>query len=166
MAVRRTAVLTASTVAGIVLLLGLKPHQSTLPAIAGSGGSTAVAPPVSGSGSSRPSPSSNSRGSKGGKRSSGGGGATGTYAGAVMQTPYGPMQVEATFSHGRMTGVRALQTPNDSGRSQSIAASSVPTLTREALAAQSAQIQAVSGASYTSEGYMQSLQSALDKAGA
>jgi uncharacterized protein with FMN-binding domain len=59
-----------------------------------------------------------------------------------------------------------VQTPSVASRSQEIADYAVPTLTREALGAQSAHIQAVSGASYTSEGYMLSLQSALDKAGA
>ncbi|MGW1797445.1 FMN-binding protein [Streptomyces sp. NPDC001984] len=164
MAARRTAILTTSTVAGLVLLLGLKPHQTALPVIAGSGGSAAVAPPTSGSGAGQSSPSSSAGESKSGSGS--GGGAASTYTGAVEQTPYGPMQVAATFSHGKLTNVRALQTPNDSPHSQSLAAYAVPTLTQEALAAQSAQIQAVSGASYTSEGYMQSLQSALDKAGA
>ncbi|MEV6058103.1 FMN-binding protein [Streptomyces sp. NPDC052107] len=162
MAMRRGAILATSTVAGLVLLLGLKPHQSALPAIAGSGGSAAVSPPTSGSSSSQSSPSSSSRGSKSGS----GAGATGTYTGAVEQIPFGPVQVAVTLSHGKLTNVRALQTPNDSGHSQRLADYAVPILTQEALAAQSAQIQAVSGASYTSEGYMQSLQSALDKAGA
>ncbi|MFF3877206.1 FMN-binding protein [Streptomyces sp. NPDC001978] len=166
MAARRTAILTTSTVAGLVLLLGLKPHQTALPVIAGSGGSAAVAPPTSGSGASQSSPSSSAGESKSGSGSGSGGGAASTYTGAVEQTPYGPMQVAATFSHGKLTNIRALQTPNDSPHSQSLAAYAVPTLTQEALAAQSAQIQAVSGASYTSEGYRQSLQSALDKAGA
>lgn len=166
MAMRRAAILTTSTVAGLVLLLGLKPHQSALPAIAGSGESAAVSPPTSGSGSGQSSPSRSSHGSKSGSTSGSGAGATGTYTGAVEQIPYGPVQVAVTLSHGKLTNVRALQTPTDSGHSQRLADYAVPILTQEALAAQSAQIQAVSGASYTSEGYMQSLQSALDKAGA
>ncbi|MBC9730590.1 FMN-binding protein [Streptomyces sp. TRM68367] len=162
MAVRRAALLTTSTVTGLVLLLSLKPHHTALPLLAGSGGG-AVSSPTPGSSSGQPSHSSRPSGSK----SAGtGGGATGTYTGAVEQTPYGPVQVAITLSHGKLTDVKALQTPSAASRSQAIAGYAVPTLTREALGAQSAQIQAVSGASYTSEGYMQSLQSALDKAGA
>ncbi|MFI7020792.1 FMN-binding protein [Streptomyces sp. NPDC050164] len=162
MAVRRAALLTTSTVAGLVLLLSLKPHHTTLPVLASSGGTTAVSSPTPDSTSGQPSQSSSS----GSKSASTGGGATGTYTGAVEQTPYGPVQVAVTLSHGKLTNVKAVQTPSDASRSQAIADYAVPTLTREALGAQSAHIQAVSGASYTSEGYMQSLQSALDKAGA
>ncbi|MEU0967639.1 FMN-binding protein [Streptomyces sp. NPDC005917] len=174
MAMRRAAVLATSTVAGLVLLLSLKPHQSVAPALAAPSGGAAVSSPEPGSNSSAGSGESSSTGSSESGRSGrsstsksggSGGGATGTYTGAVAQTPYGPYQFAATFSHGKLTDVKAVQIPSD-GRSQSISAYAVPTLTQEALAAQSAQIQAVSGATYTSEGYAQSLQSALDKAGA
>ncbi|MFF7652522.1 FMN-binding protein [Streptomyces sp. NPDC007983] len=73
--------------------------------------------------------------------------------------------MSVTLSRGRITEVKALRTPSDRPRSQEIAATAVPQLTREALSAQSAHIDAVSGATYTSEGYTRSLQSALDKAG-
>jgi uncharacterized protein with FMN-binding domain len=162
MAVRRAALLTTSTVTGLVLLLSLKPHHTTLPVLAGSGGG-AVSSPTPGSSSGQPS---HSRRPSGSKSAGTGGQATGTYTGAVEQTPYGPVQVAVTLSHGKLTSVKALQTPSTASRSQALADYAVPTLTREALGAQSARIQAVSGASYTSEGYMQSLQSALDKAGA
>ncbi|MGW3570686.1 FMN-binding protein [Streptomyces sp. NPDC000941] len=75
------------------------------------------------------------------------------------------MQLAVTFSKGKITAVKALQTPSGDGRSQQIASYAVPQLTSETLSAQNAQIDAVSGATYTSEGYVQSLQSALDKAG-
>ena len=163
MAVRRAALLTTSTVAGLVLLLGLKPHHTALPALAGSGGGAAVFSPAPGP---SPGPSRRPGPSSGSNSGSTAGAATGTYTGAVEQTPYGPVQVAVTLSHGELTSIRALQTPSAASRSRAIADHSVPTLTREALGAQSAHIQAVSGASYTSEGYMQSLQSALDKAGA
>jgi uncharacterized protein with FMN-binding domain len=167
MAMRRAAVLTTSTVAGLVLLLSLKPHQTVLPVLATTKGSAAGSAPQPGTSSTSSGHSSTkSRSSRSSGANSSGGGATGTYTGQTVQTPYGPVQVAVTLSHGKLTSVRVLQTPNDAGRSQAIAAYAVPTLTQEALGAQSAQIQAVSGASYTSEGYMQSLQSALDKAGA
>ncbi|MEU2786084.1 MULTISPECIES: FMN-binding protein [Streptomyces] len=155
MAVRRAVLMAASSVAGLVLLLSLKPHHTTLPTLAGTGPGVATSSPAPGSGrAGHPTPSSGA-----------GAGATGTFTGAVEQTPYGPVQVAVTLSHGRVAEVRALQTPGGDARSRAIADYAVPTLTREALGAQSADIQAVSGASYTSEGYMRSLQSALDQAG-
>lgn len=86
--------------------------------------------------------------------------------GAVVSTQYGPMQVQVTLAGTRITHVTVLQETNVGSLSSQIDATAVPQLTAEALAAQSAKIDAVSGASYTSAGYIQSLQSALDKAGA
>lgn len=86
--------------------------------------------------------------------------------GDVIDTWYGPVQVAVTLAKGRLTAVHVLRVPSESGRDQEIAARAVPRLTEGALGAQNAQIDAVSGAGYTSEGYIQSLQSALDKAGA
>jgi uncharacterized protein with FMN-binding domain len=163
MSMRRAAILTTSTVAGLVLLLSLKPQQSVVPTLAASGGGASDSSSAPGTNASPPGKSGRSSRSKSGSTQ---GGPTGTYTGAVEQTQFGPVQVAVTLSHGKLTNVRALQTPSDASRSQRIAAYAVPTLTQEALAAQSAQIQAVSGASYTSQGYTQSLQSALDKAGA
>lgn len=75
------------------------------------------------------------------------------------------MQVSATLARGRITAIRVLRAPDSNGRDQQIAAYALPRLTREALGAQSAHIDAVSGASYTSQGYVRSLQSALDRSG-
>jgi uncharacterized protein with FMN-binding domain len=82
-----------------------------------------------------------------------------------VQTRYGPVQLRVTLQGGRITAVTAVQTPEDNPRDQEITGFAVPQLTQEALAAQSAQIDTVSGATYTSEGYIRSLQSALDRAG-
>lgn len=138
---RRTVVTVLATLAGLVLLLSLKPHHAAPPA--------AVAPQHTGP---TPAPTSS-----GGTRS-------GTVTGQVVHTKYGPVQVAAVLTDGRLTGVKVLQTPSDNGRDRQIAARAVPQLTKEAVAAHSAHIDAVSGASYTSEGYTQSLQSALDAA--
>jgi uncharacterized protein with FMN-binding domain len=147
---RRVVLGAAATVSGIVLLLALKPHSAPAPALA-----HATAP-------TSPQTSSTGPRAKGGtptaKR-------TGTVTGSTVQTDYGPVQVQVTLAGGRITGVTALQTPSDNPRDQEIASYAVPQLTREAIAAQSAHIDAVSGASYTSQGYIQSLQSALDRAG-
>ncbi|MFJ4296892.1 FMN-binding protein [Curtobacterium sp. NPDC089689] len=89
----------------------------------------------------------------------------GTFAGQTAQTQYGPVQVQITVSGGKLTDVAVLQLTNDGGRSVQISQQAAPVLRQEALQAQSAKIQAVSGATYTSEGYVTSLQSALDEAG-
>ncbi|MFG3305692.1 FMN-binding protein [Streptomyces wuyuanensis] len=89
-----------------------------------------------------------------------------TVLGEEADTQFGPVQVELTLSDGRITGARAVKVPSTDANSRKIAADAVPKLNQAALAAQSAGIDAVSGATYTSQGYIRSLQSALDKAGA
>ena len=91
-------------------------------------------------------------------------GFTGTVVGATSSTKYGPVQVEAVYSGGRITNVIAMQLPSGDSKSISIAQHAAPILRSEALTAQSAQINTVSGATYTSDGYKASLQSAIDKA--
>ncbi|MGC0417338.1 FMN-binding protein [Embleya sp. AB8] len=147
---RRVVLTTVSTIAGIVLLLSLKPHHDPRPSASspGTGPTTGSA----GASSASPTPQGIS-----GIRS-------GTFTGDTIDTRYGPVQVAVTLADGRLTAVQVLQTPADNGRDRQLAARSVPTLTREALAAQSAKIHTVSGATYTSEGYIRSLQSALDQA--
>ena len=83
----------------------------------------------------------------------------------MVDTRYGPVQVEITVANGQLTDVTALQLPSDDRRSASISSRAEPMLRSEALAAQSASIDGVSGATYTSDGYAQSLQAALDAAG-
>jgi uncharacterized protein with FMN-binding domain len=85
-----------------------------------------------------------------------------TVTGQVADTPYGPVQLELTATGGHITDVRPLQLPQGSGRDIQIDNYAVPQLIQETLAAQSAQIDMVSGATYTSQGYLESLQSAID----
>jgi len=92
-------------------------------------------------------------------------GASGTFTGDVAQTRFGPVQVKITVSNGRITNVTAPQYPTESFRDQQINAQAIPWLEQETIQAQSANIQGVGGASYTSEGFYQSLVSALSKAG-
>ncbi|MGW1634357.1 FMN-binding protein, partial [Streptomyces anthocyanicus] len=104
-------------------------------------------------------------GSGGGGRGEGDAGqGTQVLTGDAAQTQYGPVQVRVTVSGGRITDVEALQAPKG-GRSDQVTADAVPRLNRAAVAAGTADIDAVSGATYTSAGYTQSLQSALDRAG-
>lgn len=88
-----------------------------------------------------------------------------TLVGATSQTDYGPVQVSVTFRGRQITDVKVLQTPTQDGRSQSIADRAVPTLHDEVISSQSAHIDTVSGATYTSDGYAQSVQSAIDHLG-
>jgi uncharacterized protein with FMN-binding domain len=92
-------------------------------------------------------------------------GTSGTFAGATSQTRYGPVQVQITVLNGKITAAKALQYPNGDYRSADISSQAIPFLVSETLAAQSAKISGVGGASYTSYGWYQSLQSALAKAG-
>lgn len=92
--------------------------------------------------------------------------ADGTYVGASVSTRYGAVQVQITVSGGQITDAQALDYPNADSRDRQINARAVPVLVSETLGAQSAGIDFVSGATFTSDGYQRSLQSALDKASA
>ncbi|MCU1483909.1 MAG: FMN-binding protein [Actinomycetia bacterium] len=87
----------------------------------------------------------------------------GTWTGGVATMRYGPMQVQVTISGAKVTAVTVLQEPGD-GKSQRINAQAVPILESQAVAAQSANLDGVSGATYTTVSYEASLQSALDAA--
>jgi len=87
-----------------------------------------------------------------------------SVTGSSIGTRYGNVQVQVTFTGTQITDVVPLRLPDSNGVDQEIDQQAVPILIQETLAAQSANIQAVSGATYTSDGYMRSLQSALDKA--
>jgi uncharacterized protein with FMN-binding domain len=89
--------------------------------------------------------------------------ADGTYTGASEWTKWGNYQVQVTIQNGKIVSVKETQAPTD-GRSVSINDRAQPVLESEAIAAQSAKINAVSGATYTSRTYKASLQSALDAA--
>ncbi|MFK4226206.1 FMN-binding protein [Streptomyces sp. NPDC019890] len=139
----------AATASSVVLLLALKQPGNT------------VAEASSQTGSQVPPAGSASAGIGAGA----GAGAGQTVLGDVAGTQYGDVQVQLTLSGGRITGAQAVKAPSADARSRQIAASAIPKLNQAAVTAQSAQIDAVSGASYTSAGYIKSLQSALDKAG-
>ncbi|MGW0695632.1 FMN-binding protein [Streptomyces sp. NPDC002738] len=159
LAVRRIVITSAATVSGVVLLLSLKPHSgataSGAPFSAGTspGGSTTEA----GGGSSAATPGAGS--------DSGSSAATRSVTGAAEQTRFGPVQVRITVEGSKITDVTVLQYPSDNPKDQEINSYALPTLNQEAISAQSAEIDAVSGATFTSDGYIDSLQSAIDKAG-
>jgi uncharacterized protein with FMN-binding domain len=131
---RRAVIALVLTAAGLVPLLRYHPSVTTASAAAVHTG--AAAPPTASSG-------------------------TRTVTGSEVQTEFGPYQVQVTFNGSTITDVQVVETPEDR-RSQRIAASAAPTLRQEALRAQSAKIDTVSGATITSQAYAQSLQAAID----
>ena len=92
-------------------------------------------------------------------------GVSGTYTGAAAQTRFGAVQVQITVADGTITDVAALHLTDHDQKSVQISNRAAPVLRQEVLSAQSANVQSVSGATYTSDGYLTSLQSALDQAG-
>ncbi|MFB7656559.1 MULTISPECIES: FMN-binding protein [unclassified Streptomyces] len=142
--VRRAVLAGAATVSGIVLLLSLKPASDPGSASAAGG----AAPPAA------------AQSPQGGR-----GAGSGTVTGDAADTQYGPVQVRLAVSGGKITGAEAVQAPKG-GQSDQITANAVPKLNQAAVSAGTADIDAVSGATYTSAGYVKSLQSALDKVAA
>lgn len=87
-----------------------------------------------------------------------------TVNGTTAHTRYGPVQVQVQVTDGKIVDVKALQHPSGDRRNDQISSYPLPQLRTETLSAQSAQIDTVSGATYTSDGYIESLQAALDAA--
>jgi uncharacterized protein with FMN-binding domain len=91
--------------------------------------------------------------------------ADGTYTGTSVSTRFGNVQVAVVISGGAITDVQALQLTDADGKSVQISNRAAPILREEVLASQSANVSNVGGATYTTRGYLTSLQSALDQAG-
>ncbi len=167
------------TVAGLVALLSYKsagPVATTaggLPSAALSGSTATSAQPAATdtptASTSTPAPASSSAAPQSAAAPSAATSSaatkSGTYTGTAVQTRYGIVQVKVVVSGSKITNVSFAQLTAFDGRSQQINASAAPVLLQETLSAQSAKIDTVSGATYTSDGYVQSLQSALDQAG-
>ena len=160
---KRIASWLLGTVTAVTLLFGY--HTSTSgPATASDTVVAATAPQDTGtSGSGTSGSGSTSSGSTNSGSTSAG--AATTVTGSVASTHWGPVQVSITVTDGKITAVDVPQYPTGNGKDRQINASALPILTKETLSAQSADIDMVSGATVTSEGYVQSLQSALDQAG-
>lgn len=91
---------------------------------------------------------------------------SGSFDGDAVVTRFGVVQVRITVADGRITSVAAVQVPDRDRHDQLINARAVPILNAEAVREQGPDVDLVSGATLTSQGYVQSLQSAIDKAGA
>lgn len=164
---RRGAVALVTTVLAVLLLFGFKTEdQTTLAgarpssAVVGqptpttrpvAGGTGPTQPPVAGATPAPPGPTAAP------------GTVSGTFTGAAIDTPYGTVQIALVVQNGKIVDVNELQMPFDRRLSQQISAEAGPLLRNQVLRAQSANINGVSGASYTSYGYWQSLQSALSQ---
>jgi uncharacterized protein with FMN-binding domain len=167
---RRAILAICATAVGLVLLLSFKTHtQSAAP---GTSPAAAIGTPTPGSGAAGGTAAAGAsatpaaRGSAAPANSAAAqSGAAKTVTGAAWPTIYGPVQVRITVTGGKVTAVAATEYPEETPRDYQINSFAIPELNSEALAADSAKIDAVSGATYTSGGYVGSLQSALDKAG-
>jgi uncharacterized protein with FMN-binding domain len=165
------------TVAALVLILSFKTPDTTSLAAGNGGNGGGSQPQVVGTqpaqgGAQATTGTDSGTGSAGSGSGNGTGSGTGTargnftgqLTGQAVQIPFGTVQVQVTMQNGKITDVRALQLPNFDRHSQEVSSYASPQLRTEALQAQSAQIDTISGATYTSEAYIQSLQSALDQA--
>jgi uncharacterized protein with FMN-binding domain len=135
---KRAPVVLAATAAGLAATLGFTPHSN--------------APTATAAVSATPSTSSSSSSAK-------------TATGDAISTQYGNVQLKVTIAGGKITKIEPVQLPSGDPKSSQISSYAEPQLAQSALTAQSASIDAVSGATYTSEGYKTALQSALDNAG-
>jgi len=142
---RRIVFAIMSTITALVLLFSYRTSTSSA-LLAGS--------PVAQLGGSRSSSQNGSASQSG----------SGTYTGDAVDTRWGPVQVRITVQGGKITSSDAVQYPQNNDRDVQINGYALPILGQEAVQQQSASIDTVSGATVTSDGYLQSLQSAIDQA--
>jgi uncharacterized protein with FMN-binding domain len=161
----RAAVALAATAIGVILLFSFRTPQ-TVPLIAAAPpASTATASPASTatpsgaspSGGASPTPTPTPTPAANGLRS-------GTFTGTDAANGYGSVQVQVVIAAGTITNVSVVRYSSDDPQSATLSSQAFPQLREEVLQAQSAKIDAVSGATFTSESYAQSVQSALDMA--
>lgn len=164
---KRVVLSITGTALGLVALLSFKTHghpMATVGALPSAGLPVAKTTPTpTGSASSGAAPQPGSAAPT--RSTAASPAARRTIAGSPVDTPYGLVQVQVVVTGSRIDNVSFLQLTAYDGHSQQINSAAAPILLQETMAAQSANINAVSGASYTSQGYAQSLQSALDQAG-
>lgn len=147
---RRIAAWFLATLSTVLLLFGYKTSTSSAlptaaPVAAPSGSATTGTPAAAAAGASAATAGT-------------------TVTGTSASTRWGPVQVQLTVSGGRITAVDVVDYPSGNHKDQEINADAIPTLVEETIAAQNANIDMVSGATVTSTGYVESLQSALDRA--
>jgi uncharacterized protein with FMN-binding domain len=155
---KRAIVVTGATVVGLAWLLTYKITPPQLGALANvpptpSSGDASPSPSASGSGTPAPSPTPSPKAA-----------ANGVFTGSDVPNRFGDVQVRVVITNGRITDIQALRLPSDRAQSAYISQVAGPMLRTEALNAQSASIDIISGATYTSDSYGQSLETALQQA--
>lgn len=155
---RRMILAVTGTIAGLVALLSFKAHVPTVPVAATSGTDSGSSSSTSSS-ASVTIPGEFPEGSLAGKLTTG----EAAVTGKVANTVYGPVQIQLVVKNSKIVKVAVLQQPQNTIHDIQIGEFAFPRLISETLAAQNGKIDAVSGASYTSAGYISSLQSALDQ---
>jgi uncharacterized protein with FMN-binding domain len=165
---RRVILSIVGTVAGLAALLSFKSHLPSVPsasaATSGSAGTSSAGSPASSASASSSSstvPGEFPQGSLAGKLTAG----ETAVNGKVATTVYGPVQIQLIMQNRKIVKVAVLQQPQNTIRDIQIGEFAFPKLISETLTAQDAKVDAVSGASYTSAGYIKSLQSAVDNGG-
>lgn len=136
---RRAPIVIAATIAGTAAVLGFHPKPAARGPVA--------EPPLSATAGAKSSHN-------------------GIFLGTDVANPYGDVQVQVAMRAGKVVDVRAVRLPDGDGTSRDINRRAGPQLKQQALRVQSARVDGVSGATYTSDGYRRSLQAALDRAGA
>ena len=159
---RRVILAVTGTIAGLVALLSFKSHVPSAPVAAttgGTGGTSSSSSSSSGGGQTEVVPGAFPQGSIARNLPAG----ETAVDGKVASTAYGPVQIQLIKRAGKIVKVAVLVQPTNTLHDVQIGEFAFPKLISETLAAQNGKIDAVSGATYTSAGYIQSLQSALDK---
>jgi uncharacterized protein with FMN-binding domain len=165
---RRAILAVTGTIAGLVALLSFRSHVPSAPVAATTGGtggtsasssSTSTSPSSSGGGQTEVVPGAFPQGSIAKNLPA----AETAVNGNVASTSYGPDQIQLIKRNGKIVKVAVLMQPTNTLNDVQIGKFAFPKLISETLTAQNGKIDAVSGATYTSAGYIQSLQSALDK---
>jgi uncharacterized protein with FMN-binding domain len=151
---RRLTIWIVSTISAVVLLLSYRTSLGGTPPASTTGAAPGIVPDAT---ASHPTVGPTSRAAPAAAK-------TVTVNGSVAQTQWGPVQVQLKIKNQRIIDVRVLRRPTGSDRDAEINGYALPQLRAEVLAAQSAHIDTVSGATVTSGGYLQSLQAALDTA--
>jgi uncharacterized protein with FMN-binding domain len=144
--VKRAPIVLAATAAGLAATLGFHARTPTVV--------TASSPPPA----PRPAATATAAASAATKPSSS------KTAIADASTRYGDVELRVTVANGKITQIKALQLPSDDPKSSAISSYAEPLLRQSALAKQSADVDFVSGATFTSDGYKTALQAALDRA--
>ncbi len=139
---RRAPIVLTATAAGLAAVLSFDAHEPKLPTATAAGGAS-------------PTPTPQATNASGAK----------TATGDAIDTPYGAAQVRVTVEGGKIIAIEALQLQGNDPKSVQISSYAEPLLRESALAKQSADVDAVSGATFTTASYAQSLQSALDQLG-